>query len=78
MRRAWGHRGGGTGPPRCWQAPRPQALRRGWGGDTQSKHAIVADLLYELSPRIGAFYWLLGSSGSQSDLAQEIRPAGPG
>lgn len=36
------------------------------------------DLLYCLSLRINGLYWLLGSSGSQSDLAQEIRPAGHG
>lgn len=38
----------------------------------------AGDLLYCLSLRINGFYWLLGSSGSQSDLAQEIRPAGQG
>ena len=36
------------------------------------------DLLYCLSLRINGFYWPLGSSGSQCDLAQEIRPAGQG
>ena len=36
------------------------------------------DLLYCLSLRIDGFYWPLGSSGSQSDLTQEIRPVGQG
>lgn len=50
-----------------------------WGrGSIELTPSRDCDLFYELSLHIDGFYWLAGSSGFHSDLAQEIRPLGTG